>query len=276
MAEYVQIIFKYFSEIPASLFDFGTMLVAAVSAICAFLAYKTQRARAKKASACELAKYYADNIINRSAYIGSVYSNCKYTEQVKSTFPLDKISSFTRHEMEELLKQSEISEDEMHKAAFNVDPCIIGASKTIYCGINNVFDFLKIDLDPKDDGEVSGSGLLLQAEFHTSLNTQLNELEWFSMQCRYGVADEGLLYQSLHQTFLSDVQMLYFHISSRNTNSEDKLFTNTIWLFKIWKARLEKFKKKNEAAIVRANRKLKKAQEEAKRAGRSVHHGKAI
>ena len=96
------------------------------------------------------------------------------------------------------------------------------------------------------------------------------------MQCRYGVADEKLLYQSLHQTFLAEVQLLYLQISIVNKSSEDKYYTNTIWLFEKWKKRLMKYRAKNQRARMRAVKKIERAKEEAKHAGNSVHHGKAI
>lgn len=269
----------YFSAIPGSVFDFGTMLVAAVSAICAFKAYRNQRERAKKASACELAKYYADNIITQGSYIESVYSRSKYTNLVKDKFPLDRIHSFTCQEMEAFLGNDDHVTQDLAQKAFYVDPSCILASK-LQC-TSSVIDrsnFMAAYTMPSEDDtpfEIRNQSYL-QTDFSNSIYMLLNDLEWFSMQCRYGVADEKLLYQSLHQTFLSDVQMLYFHISSRNINSEDKLFTNLIWLFQRWKSRLEKFKKKNQKDINRANRQVERAREKASRAGRSFHHGKSI
>lgn len=117
--------------------------------------------------------------------------------------------------------------------------------------------------------------ILLDA-LHGVENRLLNDLEWFSMQCRYGVADEKLLYQSLHQTFLAEVQLLYLRISIINTESEDKYYTNIIWLFTKWRKRLIKYREKNQRARERANREIEKVKAKAKRAGNSLHRGRAI
>ena len=91
------------------------------------------------------------------------------------------------------------------------------------------------------------NGQFLQVDFNQEISGLLNELEWFAMNCKYGLADEGLLYQSLHQTFLSTVWMLYFFISSRNENNADKLYTNLCWLFIKWRDRLMEIMDNSEA-----------------------------
>ena len=52
-----------------------------------------------------------------------------------------------------------------------------------------------------------------------------------------------MLYHSLHQTFISNVWLLYFYICKSNLTNEDKYYTNLIWLFNLWKDRLEKLQK---------------------------------
>lgn len=66
-----------------------------------------------------------------------------------------------------------------------------------------------------------------------------NKLEWFSMNFITKAADENVVYQSLHQTFLSCVEHLYIPISFRNTLSHDKYFTNIIELYARWNERLK-------------------------------------
>lgn len=67
------------------------------------------------------------------------------------------------------------------------------------------------------------------------------------MNCKYGLADEELLYQSLHQTYISTVWLLYFFISHENENNEDKLYTNVCWLFLKWRDRLMEIRDRKEA-----------------------------
>lgn len=62
----------------------------------------------------------------------------------------------------------------------------------------------------------------------------LNVLEYFSMYLVTGVADESVVYQSLHQTFFRIVRMLYSWIAGMNKNPKDKYYTNIIALYKTW------------------------------------------
>lgn len=52
--------------------------------------------------------------------------------------------------------------------------------------------------------------------------------------------------------------MLYNHICLANHSSEDKLFTNVIWLFNLWRDRLKNLQGEN--------------QEEAKRISQEIEH----
>ena len=54
-----------------------------------------------------------------------------------------------------------------------------------------------------------------------------------------GVADEETVYQSLHQSFLAMVKILYFSIASKNESGKDKYFTNIIELYNNWADRYQ-------------------------------------
>ena len=56
------------------------------------------------------------------------------------------------------------------------------------------------------------------------------------MYFTHGAADETVVYQSLHKTYLYIVKILYFDISINNTGGQ-KLYSNVIELFNIWKER---------------------------------------
>ena len=89
------------------------------------------------------------------------------------------------------------------------------------------------------------------------------------MNCRYGLADEELIYQSLHQVFLSTVLMLYPIICESNTSNEDKHYTSIIWLFVKWRDRLIGIKQE---AFDKKQKFLKKAEAIKTK----VHSGKCI
>lgn len=77
----------------------------------------------------------------------------------------------------------------------------------------------------------------------------LNRLEYFSMNFIADIADDNIVYYSLHQVFLSYVEICYFHIAEMNSKgAKDKYYTNLIELYKKWKKRyLEAVEKENKA-----------------------------
>lgn len=287
MCEFLRSLVHYWGENPDSFANFSInffmMLIAGVSAAYAFKAYRNQRGRGKKEAACKLAKYYAENIIARYSFILSVYSASGYTDFVKKHFPMDKISDFTSREMDSLLENSETSKETIMEKMNSVPAENILFRKLLFAKTEEErasYAAVYYMPTPSSEGEPSVeakivNGPLLINDFNTSINKLLNDLEWFSMECRYGVADEALLYQSLHQTFLSDIQMLYCHISHRNINSEDKLYTNVIWLFQLWSKRYEKYRKRNNNAKEKAERRAQKYKEIAEKIA-FVHHGKKL
>lgn len=261
------------------------LFVTIISVICAFLVYRHQKNRAKKASACDLAKYYAENIIQKLSVIGEVYENSELTEPLHQAFPIDEISAFDKEEMLNLLRRFDKT-SELFKKLMDIKPDLILQMKIRTAA--TAAERAMLSATYLDEDPVTGEKKIINAEslkrdFSESICLLLNELEWFSMNCRYGIVDEEILYQSLHQTFLSTVWFLYFHISAQNESNEDKLFTNTIWLFGEWKKRLKKIQGKAEKDKKKAIKKYEAAEKEAKkakeRAGNiqpKVHAGKPL
>jgi len=67
-----------------------------------------------------------------------------------------------------------------------------------------------------------------------AVNRILNDMEYFAMNFTHGTADESVVYQSLHQTYLAFVQMFYFNIALNNMPNGKQFYTNVIALYKIW------------------------------------------
>lgn len=89
---------------------------------------------------------------------------------------------------------------------------------------------------------------MISSEFLGKIESTLNNLEWFSMHFKNGVADDDVVYQSLHQSFLETVRLLYTQIAVLNDIPYEKYFINTIWLYNNWKNKMG-VKKKEHAAF---------------------------
>ena len=57
--------------------------------------------------------------------------------------------------------------------------------------------------DPRTGEERIQNESYLLMDLQQEISDLLNRLEYFCMTCRYGLADEKILYQSLHATFIS-------------------------------------------------------------------------
>lgn len=265
------------------------LITTVISVICAFRAYHHQKARAKKDAACELARYYAHDIIHRHTFVSDALTQAGITESIHNTFPLEDLKEFNYSEMECLLHRKGYTSAQSLDYLGVLDPVII------YQGLIQNANSIEerrllteeyLEKYKTQSGEmktkIKNSSMLLLT-FTVEVNMLLNDLEWFSMSCRYGLADEEMLYQSLHQTFLSQVWMMYPTICMRNKANEDKLFTNIIWLFNLWANRLRAIQKKAQKKAKKVKQevdlkeqKLVKAKQKAQNVGPKVHSGKQL
>lgn len=273
------------------------LLVTAISVYCAFRAYKNavrdfthQKERAKKDAACELAKYYAQHIIDEFQFVLDVLVLSKLNERIEQLFPYDDISDLDRKELDKLLQRAETTFEAVEKEMTLISPLAIYSAKILTAKTISERHLIAEEYlvrKKQEDGEVPMIGIahesLLQNEFSGKITTLLNNLEHFAMSCRYGLADEEMLYQSLHQTYISQVRLLYFYICRNNTTNEDKVYTNLIWLFNLWKDRLKKIQKTKLAQraeaderIVALEAQLREVREEAEHIEPEVYTGSAL
>lgn len=255
------------------------LLATIISVICAFKAYKHQKERARKEAACSLARYYSENIISRYAFVSSVLQRAKLDDTAKKLFPYQELLQFNKDELLSFLERHDISYDTVENNFILLDPqSILTAKLSFVASIHEKNSLIQeyIILDKETGEKRVGYADSLRLEFHDKVSGYLNDLEWFSMSCRYGISDEEILYQSLHQTFLSTVWQLYFYICIQNLTSEDKLYTNIIWLFNKWRARLTDLQRAATKEQIKAQKKIDAAERKLKNATPKVYSGKPL
>jgi len=86
----------------------------------------------------------------------------------------------------------------------------------------------------------------------------LNELEVMCMSFNCKIADENIVFRSLHQTLLAFIRLMYPDIASQNTDPTKKYYTHIIELYNRWnkkynKNRLRIENKKREIAELKEN-----------------------
>ena len=62
----------------------------------------------------------------------------------------------------------------------------------------------------------------------------LNNMEFFAMHFTHNTAEESVVYQSLHKTYIDMVRALYYNISRCNKLGETYFYTNVIALYNKW------------------------------------------
>ena len=224
-----------------------------------------QNRKQERLKAIDLAGLYSKELINNISYLSSVYEKAGIQEKLQKIKPI-QLKKFDRAELEELFTLQEIKE--IDEAMNNIDLKILmdEAYKHFKNRKEHIVEFITdsaIHFKVKNEEAVSTldddtfykqnmlNDLYYNKIYINTLNDTLNTLEYICMYFNSGVADEETIYQSLHQSFISMVQVLYFKISFRNYNGKDKYYTNIIDLYEKWINRFYQMKLKE----IDANRK---------------------
>lgn len=224
-------------------FNSPTPIIAIASAIIAYLAYNHQRKLNKKILSLSIAERYEKEIIPRLRYIRYILNvvGCgpfiaefnnpvDFTEQELADFLRKKDSDIIQ--FRELINK--VTEDDLNKAYLQSGSnpyiserhdCLIKAGKIDKTALGDVVVKFILDL--------------------------LNDLEAFSSQLYYNIAEEELAYPMMHQTFLPHTKNLYYFIADRNRFDQDRYYQFTIWLYEKWSKRKAKRGEKLKSLIMK-------------------------
>jgi len=172
--------------------------------------------------AAELARFYQLYIIDEIFYIEHILKETKLLEEIVR---LGKFNEFTASELQSKTGSDSFANDIINKALESKNDDIF----------KDAYFAHKHGVTPYDD-----SGNLLDSikyDFMKCFSSLLNSMEYFSMCFVTGIADESVVYQSLHQSFLKCVHMLSWMIASSNINPKNKYYTNLIHLHNLWAQR---------------------------------------
>jgi hypothetical protein len=216
------------------------VVVGIIGAIIAYQNYKSDHKRKGLENAITLAKIYEKEIINEIAWIESVFQISGINKSIYEIINTNTDDlSFSYDELVMLSKNERIEEtfyNEFNKIKTNnIDFAYGFYHNRSTLSATSVIS-AKSDGKPKAGTEQQGNdeNLFKLTLFINDICDLLNSLEWFAMNFKTKIADESVVYQSLHQTFLSCVRFLYFFIASKNKNMYDKTYTNIQWLYNLW------------------------------------------
>lgn len=227
-------------------------------------AYRYNREWQEKNKAAELAALYKNEILDYNSFISRLFQSLGIIGLLRSVYS-SELKLFTKSELESMLSRDDIAL--IHKKL--MDP----KNYTYYLENQNIIP-LKSELryllseeqirqQARDDTEKADQikSLIMVQQYAKVVDHLLNSLEYFAMYFNTGVADEEVVYQSLHQTYLKIVRAMYFVIAQRNDSPKDMYYTNIINLYIKWSERDKKMKEKvqkQNLKVVQKARKIKK------------------
>lgn len=192
--------------------------------------------------AIKLAEYYKDNILTNVAALRYVFKESGITAILEKIKASDMIN-FDSDELSDRLSSADVKELSRIMKSEEMTEIILFADR-IYNLNLDIANFVDISRDEsgKEKISVNKEGILKQFMAQV-VNDLLNNLEYFAMNFTHKVADESVVFQSLHQTYIEAVQFLYYDISKNNKPDGMQFYTNVVELYKIW---YNKRKKKKE------------------------------
>lgn len=150
---------------------------------------------------------------------------------------------FDIHELETLVscdKRNAIKKNVSSKKFLNA----IAKNSILYGYAKNARKELVVkDENGSTHTEIEFDYVELLRDYGNMINLALNNTEYFAMNFTHETADESVVYQSLHNTYLELMSLLYFDISVNNNIGEEKYYTNAIELFNKWKDKAERQKR---------------------------------
>lgn len=182
--------------------------------------------------AVDLSNYYKDNILVYTAPIDYVFENSGLKEIFDSSHSYNLVD-FDTTELKKIYSDSQ--KDKLKK--LQQSPKFVNAVLTA----NAIYN-LGLNIPPQSIGKNKDNSMVLTynssivagAFMRKLIIGALNNMEYFAMNFNHNIADESVVYQSLHQSYIDMVNQLYYFIAALNTDPSDKYYTNVIQLYKTW------------------------------------------
>ena len=214
-----------------------SVVLGAVIAIWQYvLTARCERAKIKNdriQKAIDLAEYYKDNILSELAALRFVFDNTGISKILLNIKP-SQMQDFDNVELQECLDNNSISKIKDLMGSEEMAKTIVVADR-IY-GLNlKIEKYIRMKKEKEGETKLEIDADAIHRRFMSLIvNKMLNNMEYFAMNFSHGVADESVVYQSLHQTYIEAVQLLYYNIAINNKPDGMQFYTNAVSLYKKW------------------------------------------
>ncbi len=222
-------------EKAAGIISFLFIVISAVIAVwqyyisCRNEHIKNETERIQKS--IDLIEYYKDNILDKGVAIINIFRTAKISE-ILGKINNAKMREFNNYELHQLLSDDDISKLKEIEQSDSFITAIFIANESFNLNIPGITYC--------DDStiKIKNAQKVLNAFMEHYLTKTLNNLEYFAMHFTHNLAEENVIYQSAHQTFIEIVESTYYHISSQNSSDSCcKYYTNLISLYNNWKSK---------------------------------------
>ena len=226
--EYIEILY-YTSQIVSTIFVLSGVVIAVWQYYLSCVESKRNKDMVCVQRAIDLSEYYKDNILCYIAPIRYILNNSGISD-ILSKIDKSQIKHFDKKELDLYLSIEDIEKLKKIQNSNEFFDVVIKANLIYNLGLNE--DVIKYYTKKK---ALSSTDSEILSTFLGKLITKvLNNTEYFALHFTHNVADKTVIYKSLHQTYISMIQMLYYNIASKNPLSPSKYFTNIIELYELW------------------------------------------
>ncbi len=227
-------ILYYTTQILASIFVTSGVIIAVWQYYLTSQAHKKSQEIERVQKAIDLSEYYKDNILNRIPVIFYVFDQAGAANILKSIRP-SQYKNFDKKELDDLFTPVQIEELKKIQDSDIFLSKIIEANEIFNLNLSFSTRPTIIKYENEEYIALNISNTSIAIEFMSNLiNKTLNNMEYFALHFKHQTADESVIYQSLHQSYLKAIPYLYYYIANSNTDPSNKLYTNVIWLYNEW------------------------------------------
>lgn len=190
---------------------------------------------AKIEKAIQLAQYYKDHIIKLSKPVTYVYGNTGIAK-ILNSIDTDKFNDFDKKECDKIFTKEQ---NKALKAAISDKEFVAAVMQAVKIfSLNGILDASIEGVDEENHIIKLNTNQVAISFMDLIVTEIMNDMEYFAMNFTHKLADETVVYSSLHQTYIEIMQLLYYQISQMNDSVEEKYYTNAIELYKTWKGQL--------------------------------------
>lgn len=248
----------YASQIISSIFVIAGVVIAVWQYFITARSQLNQISVDRIQKAIDLSEYYKDNILHKSTPIRFVYEQSEIIDLIKNV-DKDKMLRFEESEAGILLEKDKYDKLKAKTKTKEFSNAVLAADYIYGLKISKDIIISGDNQDGNDEdikkavelkGEMAAKAFMID-----EVSGVLNNIEYFAMNFAHGVADDSVVYRSLHQSYIDIMQLLYFNISNLNNSSNDKYYLNAIELYNKWKS--QKDRDINEKNIIDMTREAK-------------------